>query len=358
MAQSVSDGHPEDGDDSGSSQSVSRDDLFEMLGNDRRRRALEIVMEREAGVSVSELVEEVAAQEYDKPVEQLARSERKAVYTAVVQRHLPKLEERGLVSRDRDAGEVTPSETLVDLNIYFEISGDGRFPFSVYYVLLSGLGITLLLASAVGIQPVGTFSPSSWLSLTLGLLGVTALVHLHRMRQLSVDSTGVEDSTEGSTHHVILSVLASGIAAAAGGLVGGAAMWGILHHVMFFTPVIMAVYGLETMDLTIVAHFAHSLVFAAVFAALLSQRSLRLVSQTVGETVALGMLYGVGLWVVVEGIVVPAISDVVLATRWEVFGVDLLYLPVNGLAAHVLFGALLGGVFASTRNRLERSIAG
>ncbi|WP_136342367.1 DUF7344 domain-containing protein [Halapricum salinum] len=358
MAQSVPDGHADDETDVETDSVVSRDDLFEMLGNDRRRRALEIVMEREGGVSVTELVEEVAAQEYDKPVDELSRSERKAVYTAVVQRHLPKLEDRGLIARDHEAGEVVPSETLVDLNIYFEISGDGRFPFSVYYVGLSGLGIVLLLAASFGLEPVDAFSPVTWLSITLGILGVTALVHLHRMRRMRVDPTGSEDVEKETDDRVVLSVLASGIAATAGGLVGGAAMWVILHHVMFFTPVIMAVYGFETSDPTILAHLGHSLVFAAVFAALLTREQFRLVSQTVGETVALGMLYGVGLWFVAEGVVVPAISGVVLATQFEVFGVDVLYLPLDGLSAHVIFGALLGGVYTYTRQRLEGSIEG
>lgn len=74
------------------------DHLFEALSNRYRRRLLIALVERESQTELS-IPGAVREQETE--------SEMKDVHIAMVQNHLPKLEETGLIRWDRDADVVT-----------------------------------------------------------------------------------------------------------------------------------------------------------------------------------------------------------------------------------------------------------
>lgn len=85
------------------------DDMFDVLSNHRRRRVLMYLEENETAV-VGELAEHVAAIENDKPISALSSQERKRVYIALYQSHLPKMSAASAVEYDKNRGTVSLSE--------------------------------------------------------------------------------------------------------------------------------------------------------------------------------------------------------------------------------------------------------
>lgn len=73
-------------------------EVYHLLSNDRRRQVMDIV-ERHGPIRKSELVDRVAAAEFeDEPSSQ----ERKRILVSLHQAHLPKLEDAGVIQWDRD----------------------------------------------------------------------------------------------------------------------------------------------------------------------------------------------------------------------------------------------------------------
>ncbi|WP_132059296.1 hypothetical protein [Halorussus amylolyticus] len=134
--------------------------------------------------------------------------------------------------------------------------------------------------------------------------------------------------------------------AAIAGLAGGLA-FGILLQAMGMMPTIAALYGGESAAIGWLAHLFHSVVFGLVFAALVVRTDYR---DTDARTLSLlGAGYGVVLWVVAAAIAMPL---------WlGALGLDAPAIPnldVASLAGHLVYGVVLGAVFAAVRTRLYR----
>lgn len=75
---------------------LSRDVVFDVLKNRRRRLVLEFLRDRRSA-TLPDVAEHVAAVENDKDVEHLSPSERKRVYVGLYQCHVPMLADAGVV---------------------------------------------------------------------------------------------------------------------------------------------------------------------------------------------------------------------------------------------------------------------
>lgn len=91
---------------------LDADVVFSTLSNERRRLALEQLLDAEGTVTVRELTTAVAAAENDLSEAELTYKQRKRVYTSLHQTHLPKLRSTGLVDYDSARGVVTPTDRL------------------------------------------------------------------------------------------------------------------------------------------------------------------------------------------------------------------------------------------------------
>lgn len=87
-------------DEPASTGQVSLDDLLELWSSQRRRRVLDLLAEH-GTLSFDDLVDEIAALENGREAWDVTRVERKRVYTALHQNHLPKLERQGVVTVDK-----------------------------------------------------------------------------------------------------------------------------------------------------------------------------------------------------------------------------------------------------------------
>jgi hypothetical protein len=131
------------------------------------------------------------------------------------------------------------------------------------------------------------------------------------------------------------------------GLVGGFVM-GIMLT-MQMTPVIEnaipALWGLSGGLAGWVVHMSNSAVLGVVFAAIASAGGLREYGRSSGTSAALGIAYGVVLWVVLAAIVMP--------TWLEAVGFPMAPAVPNfnpmSLVGHVVYGAVLGAVYPMLR---------
>lgn len=148
--------------------------------------------------------------------------------------------------------------------------------------------------------------------------------------------------------------------AVAGGLVAGVGMGLIMHFLMGAMPLIGALYGQPTVAAGWIAHLFHSVVFALVFAAVVTRTSLR--EYGLLGTIGLGAVYGVILEIVAAGIVLPIWANATVAA-----GLPVPFWIPMGFLTHIVYGVLLGVVFglvmtrgrspASTGERAERPAA-
>ncbi|MDL5363314.1 hypothetical protein [Halalkalicoccus sp. NIPERK01] len=104
---------------------ISRDDLFHILSNQRRRAVLRDLAEREGPVEMRTLAERIAAREHDTTVNALDSTQRQRVYISLYQNHLPKLATHGIIEYDQSRGRIEPTPLLAGFVSYLD---DRRSP--------------------------------------------------------------------------------------------------------------------------------------------------------------------------------------------------------------------------------------
>lgn len=170
------------------SSAISKDDVFEVLSNRRRRYAIHYLQRHEEAVGLGELSETVAAWENDVPPEQISSSERKRVYTALQQFHLPKMERKGLVEYDQRGGVVEPTETTNAVDVYLDVVPEDDIPWSHYYLGLSAMSAVLLGLVWLDVPPTTVLPDAAWLALVVLAFAVSSLVHAYRDREMRLGS--------------------------------------------------------------------------------------------------------------------------------------------------------------------------
>ena len=161
---------------------LSEDDLFEILSNSRRRYALHALSSNDEEWEIGRLAEQVAAWEYDVAVEEVSYEERKRVYTALQQSHLPMMDEAGILEFNKDRGLVEPTASLNDIEVYMEVVQGNEIPWSVYYLGLSGVALSLVFAVWMGAWPFVLLPDLAWAVAVTAMFTVSAVAHTYYAR--------------------------------------------------------------------------------------------------------------------------------------------------------------------------------
>lgn len=146
-------------------------------------------------------------------------------------------------------------------------------------------------------------------------------------------------STTGSTTTALAARVIAGIS---GGLVGGV-MFGILMQMMDMMPMVAMLVDSESIAVGWLVHLFNSALFGAIYAVLFGRWA-----STPGKIVGIGLVYGVIWWVLGALLIMPAwlgMNEMIFelnTTAWQ------------SLAGHLLYGGLLGVVYALLRPRLQR----
>ncbi|WP_290819100.1 ArsR family transcriptional regulator [Halovivax sp.] len=168
-------------------EGLSKDVIFELLKNRRRREVLQHLLEREETVTLGELAEQIAAWENDTTVNALSSDQRKRVYVALYQTHLPKMDDAGIIDYDQDRGLISLSDNADLLMMYLDTDSHKRDRWDRWYGALSLLGAAMLAASALGVPPFGLVSTTIVATLVVVSFLTLSAVHVffnHRLQQI------------------------------------------------------------------------------------------------------------------------------------------------------------------------------
>ena len=132
------------------------------------------------------------------------------------------------------------------------------------------------------------------------------------------------------------------------GLLAGVLMGVLMHQVMGIMQAVGALYTLETTSSGWVFHLIHATVFAVVFGGFFMWDRLAALHDRVLPSAALGIAWGVALWLVAAGVVMPLWLAAVGAPSPGVPTWD----PWSGIG-HVLYGTVLGGGSAMAHRYLS-----
>ena len=158
--------------------SLSRDEIFEVLSNRRRRYALHsLQQDQDNRAELGEMSKQIAAWETNQSHANVSPQERKRVYTSLQQFHLPKMDEKGIVRFDTGDGVVELDEAAEDLDIYLEVTDGYDLPWSAYYLGLAGISAVLVALSWAGIAPFASIPNEGWVVFVITTLTLFAAAH-------------------------------------------------------------------------------------------------------------------------------------------------------------------------------------
>lgn len=175
--------------DSDEEQRLSKDVIFELLKNRRRREVLAYLLEAEETVTLGELAEQIAAWENDTDVSALSSDQRKRVYVALYQTHLPKMDDAGIVEYDQDRGLISLADNADLLMMYLDTDTHRQDRWDRWYATLSVVGAAIVTGAFLGLPPLSaipTFGLAGIVVVSFFLLSVAHVV-TNREQERTVD---------------------------------------------------------------------------------------------------------------------------------------------------------------------------
>lgn len=158
-------------------RTLTDQEAFDLLSSRRRRLAFRCLADVDGAASLGTLAREVAAVENGVDIDQVTRRQRKRVYTALRQSHLPRMADTGVVEYDPDRGEVELTPLSDSLCPYLD-GDDGAPDWATLYLGLAGVVLLGLLASVAGLPPFDALPWTAWV--LAFVVGTAALAAAHR----------------------------------------------------------------------------------------------------------------------------------------------------------------------------------
>jgi len=159
-----------------SPKELSKDQMFDILRNSRRRAVLSCLRTREPELSVKELSTCVAAEEYGIPATELSSEEYKRVYTGLYQCHLERMAELGVIDFDKDENIVRLRKIASQFAPYLD--SEQRLEAVRIELGVAVIAATIVTLGITGFGPIGTVPQVLLASVTVVALLGLALVQL------------------------------------------------------------------------------------------------------------------------------------------------------------------------------------
>jgi hypothetical protein len=170
--------------------------VFETLSSRRRRYTIHFLRQVDDSVTIRDLSEQLAAWENRIDRRAVTPKQRKRVYTALHQTHLPMMDRVGAVVYDKDRGTITMTEDLQTFDVYLDVVAQDDIPWSQFYLALGAVFSALVVVAAVGVAPfsyVGGFGYAIFVAAAFTLVGC---VHTLRDRRTLVGTAATPPDVE------------------------------------------------------------------------------------------------------------------------------------------------------------------
>lgn len=165
----------------------SEADIFDVLSNPRRRHVVRVLEQQGGAVSLDALARRVAAAENDISRDEVSYHQRKRVYTALQQGHLPTMDDCGIIAFDRDRGIIAPTDGLADVERYLDaVRGDGSSQ-NDYSVAVSAIAVAAIVAAWVGAWPFSLLAWFHWTVVLLVLFVASATVQTGALPRVNLE---------------------------------------------------------------------------------------------------------------------------------------------------------------------------
>lgn len=168
---------------------LSTDTVFKTLGSPRRRYILHYLRRHDSPVPIRELSEQLAAWEQGKERAAVTPKERKRLYTALHQTHLPNMDSLEVVEYDRNRGVVSLTEHTEEFDVYLDVVPRRDLPWSQFYLALGAVLSALVTVGMLGITPFDALGGFAYALGVCAIVVVTAAYHTIRDRRLLLGST-------------------------------------------------------------------------------------------------------------------------------------------------------------------------
>ena len=165
---------------------LSQGEIFELLSNERRRGAIHYLKREDREVRVDELVDAVVGWEHADD------TSRASVYAAMIQTHLPRMAEAGIVEFDRETSAVRPTDELDAVQLYLEYSPAHDIPWAEYYLGLAAVSAALVTVTWLAIPPFDRLGGLTVAAIVAAVLLASALVHVVQSRRLRLGTEPLE----------------------------------------------------------------------------------------------------------------------------------------------------------------------
>ena len=162
---------------------IDREVAYQALSNRRRRFTVHYLIQQWEPVTLRTLSEQIAAWENGISRKQITSKQRKRVYTALHQAHLPKLDKMGIIEYDTHEMVAHPTEKLGTLRVYMDVVPEDEIPWSVFYTGIALSFGTGSILGWLGLLPFDLISGYAWAALTAWMIAIIGAVHIYRNRQ-------------------------------------------------------------------------------------------------------------------------------------------------------------------------------
>jgi hypothetical protein len=176
-----------DGGDTEPTTDISEDELFDVLSNQRRRFAVHLLKrEEDDSIAIGDMAEQIAAWENGIETTEITGNERKRVYTALQQSHLPKMDKAGVIDFNKNRGVVEPMPAMTDVDVYMDVVEGREIPWSDYYLGLSGVAVALVGAVWLGAWPFVLLPEFAWTVAIVVAFAFSAITHKYYTAEMKV----------------------------------------------------------------------------------------------------------------------------------------------------------------------------
>lgn len=160
-----------------SGQRPTKDDVFDILRNRRRRYVLGYLSDREGVVELSELAEALANWESEDEDAYITHRDRKRAYVSLYQTHLPKLDRAGVVEYNQPRGTVELGPDYRYIEGYLDRPHGGTVLWHRLYMLGGTGGVSVLGLNQLAVFPFSAVPDVALFLLVLLVFGTILLGH-------------------------------------------------------------------------------------------------------------------------------------------------------------------------------------
>ncbi len=160
-------------------ETMEKSEIEKVLSDERRRLIIEFLKEKGRPVSVDQLADYIAEEETGESPS--PPHVRETVFEDLYTRHIPKLEEVGVVNHEQ---EIELDDSFQGVSMYLDVVRGSEISWSEFYLAISVIGIALVSTHIFEVAMVSTIDTEIYALIILWVIAVTSLYQTYTNKVL------------------------------------------------------------------------------------------------------------------------------------------------------------------------------